>query len=407
MAYGKELWRRLSYLMSRTRFQSELSDEVQFHIESRAEELEQAGVPHKEALTRARREFGPAARAVEDTHGAWQIRWLEDLFSDLRYAFRAFRRNPGFALTAIACLALGIGANTTIFSITTGFLLTIPSCRDAASIVNIEESGNSNSTIADYKLLRDAHIFDGMAGINPETQVNWRDGDRTSRLYAALVTDDYFPVLGVPFLLGRGIASGETTSVVLSHRLWSTRFSADPAVLGRKIVLDGRIYSVAGVLPADHRTVVGYGFSPEIYVPALHEDDTVQMYARLPQAMTVPIARARLTAVFQELDRLHPYEGRKRTEDTRVEPVTGIAHLENRNLLPFVAFFAMLMILVSLVLGIACANVASLLLARASSRSQELAIRLALGAGRARIVRHLLAESLLLATAGRNSRTRA
>ena len=239
-----------------------------------------------------------------------------------------------------------------------------------------------------------------MAGINPETQVNWREGDRTTRLYAALVTDDYFPVLGVPFLLGRGIAPGESTSVVLSHRLWRNRFSADPAVLGRKIVLDGRIYSVAGVLPADHRTVVGYGFSPEIYVPALHGDDTVQMYARLPQGMTVPIARARLTGIFRELDRLHPREGLKRDNDTRVEPITGIAHLEDRNLLPVVAFFGMLMILVGLVLMIACANVASLLLARASSRSQELAIRLALGAGRARIVRHLLAESLLLATAG-------
>ncbi len=400
MAYGKELWRRLSYLMSHSRFQSELSDEVQFHIESRAEELEQAGVPHQEALTRARREFGPAARAVEDTHSAWQFRWLEDLFSDLRYAARAFRRNPGFALTAIACLALGIGANTTIFSITTGFLLTVPSCRDAASLVNIEQAGSSNSTIADYTLLRDAHLFEGMAGINPETQVNWRDGDRTTRLYAALVTDDYFPVLGVPFLFGRGIAPGETTSIVLSNRLWRTRFSAEPAVVGRKIVLDGRIYSVAGVLPADHRTVVGYGFSPEIYVPALHEDDTVQMYARLPQGMSVPIARARVTAVLQELDRLHPHEGWKRAGDTRVEPVTGIAYLENRSMIPIVAFFGMLMVLVSLVLGIACANVASLLLARASSRSQELAIRLALGAGRARIVRHLLAESLLLATAG-------
>ena len=400
MAYGKELWRRLFYLLRRSRFQSELSDEMQFHIESRAEELEHGGVPRKEALARARREFGPAARAVEDTHGAWQIRWLEDLFSDLRYALRAFRRNPGFALTAIACLALGIGANTTIFSITTGFLFSLPSCRDAASLVHIEEGGNSNATITDYKLLRDTRIFDGMAGINPETQVNWRDGDRTTRLYAALVTDDYFSTLGVPFLLGRGIAPAETTTVVLSNRLWHRRFAADSSVLGRKIVLDGRIYTVAGVLPADHRTAVGFGFSPEIYVPALHDDDTVQLYARMSPAMTVGIARARLTGVLRELDRLHPHEGWKRTDDLRIGGVTGIAALENRNMMPVLAFFGMLMIVVALVLLIACANVASLLLARASSRSQELAIRLALGAGRTRIVRHLLAESLLLAAAG-------
>src|SRR5438132_11466711 len=168
MAFQKELWRRLRYLASRSRFHSELSDEMQFHVESRASELEEMGVTHEEALSRARREFGPRMRIAEDTHGVWQLRWLEDLASDLRYAARALQRNPGFALTAISCLALGIGANTTIFSITTSFLFSLPSCRDSASLIAIWEGGNSASPMADYKLLRDAHIFDGMAGINIE-----------------------------------------------------------------------------------------------------------------------------------------------------------------------------------------------------------------------------------------------
>src|SRR5215813_2637625 len=106
MALHKELWRRFRYLMSRSRFQSELSDEIRFHVECRTTELEKTGVTHEEALARARREFGSAMKVAEDTHGVWQLRWLEDLSSDLRYAARALRRNPGFALTAIFCLAL-------------------------------------------------------------------------------------------------------------------------------------------------------------------------------------------------------------------------------------------------------------------------------------------------------------
>jgi putative ABC transport system permease protein len=175
-------------------------------------------VPRTEALLRARREFGSRLKTAEDTSGAWQMQWLEDLASDLRYAGRAFRRNPGFALTAIFCLALGIGANTTIFNITTGFLFSQPSCRDNASLIAIWEGGNSGASLADFQFLRDAQVFAGMAGINPWREVNWRDGDRTSRFYAGMVTDDFFGTLGVPFLLGRGIAPGDTNTAVLSNR---------------------------------------------------------------------------------------------------------------------------------------------------------------------------------------------
>ena len=148
--FVKEQWRRLCWLAGRSRFRLELADEMQFHLESRAEELEQEGIPRAEALARARAEFGSPLKTAEDTSGAWQMRWLEDLLSDLRYAFRAFLRNPGFALTAIFCLALGIGANMTIFNITTSFLFSEPSCRDTASLVAIWEGGSSASTLTDY-----------------------------------------------------------------------------------------------------------------------------------------------------------------------------------------------------------------------------------------------------------------
>ncbi len=401
MAYRKELWNRLRYLVGQSRFNSELSDEMQFHVECRAEELQASGIPPAMALARARREFGSAAKAADEAHDVWRIGWLDDLISDIRYAGRALRRNPGYALTAVFCLALGIGANTTIFSITTSFLFSLPSARDASSLISIWEGNNSAASVADYKFLRDAHIFAGTAGMNPESEVNWREGDQTSRLYAGLVTDDYFSMVGVPLSLGRGIASGETDTAVLSHRLWLSRFGGDATVPGRRLILDGRPYTVVGVLPADSRNMEGFGFSPDIYVPAIHDDDMVQFYARMPTGMTIPQARASLLRVFQELDQIRPMEGDwKRGSGVRVTGVTGVSVLGQEGIGTIVAFFGLIVTVSGLVLLIACTNVASLLLARASSRSGELAIRLSLGASRLRIVRHLLAEGLVLAALG-------
>jgi putative ABC transport system permease protein len=400
MADWKEFGRRLLYLTRRARYHSELNEEMQFHIDCRAEELRECGVSPAEALAQARREFGSSTRTAEDAHDAWRIRWLEDLISDICYSGRALRRNPGFALAAVFCLALGIGANTTIFNITTSFLFSLPSSRDASSLISIWEGGNSAASLADYKFLRDAHIFEGVAGMNPEAEVNWSESDRTSRLYAGLVTDDYFSTVGVPCQVGRGIAPGETDTAVMSYRLWRGRFGGDPSVVGRRLRLDGKAYTIVGVLPADHRSIVGFGFSPDIYVPAVRDDDLVQFYARMPQGMTMPLARARLQRVFQELDRIRPAEGWKRAQEIQVTGVSGAARLGLQQVGAVVAFFGLVLAVAGLVLLIACTNVAALLLARASSRAGELAIRLSLGASRLRIVRHLLAESLLLAGLG-------
>ena len=400
MNFLREIWLKLWWLGGRPGFDSELSYEMQFHIESRAEELKQAGVSREEALARARREFGSRMKAAENAAGVWQIQWLEDLFSDMRFAARAFRRTPGFAATAIFCLALGIGANTTIFSITTSLLFSEPSCRDSASMIAIWEGGNSATSMTDYKFLRDTGIFDGMAGINVEREANWRDGGRNSRFYAGVVSDDYFKTLDYPFLLGRGIAPRETTTAVLSERIWRGSFAGDPSILGRKLILDGRLYTVAGVLPANHRSIAGFGISPDIYIPVRSDDDAVQFYGRMPKGMSLPIARARLRTVFEQLDRIRPEHGWKRADVINVMHVTGFDVLSHFLPGAVSAFFGIIMVVVGLVLLIACTNVASLLLARASSRSQEIAIRISLGASRRRVVRHLLAESLLLAILG-------
>ncbi len=253
-----ELYNRLSYLLRRRGVDTALDAELRFHIESRADELQAEGFARDEALAQARRELGPPGRVAEEARAAWQIRWLEDLLSDLRYAARAFRRNPAFALTAISCLALGIGANTTIFSITTEVLFSYPSVRDPGSIVNIEIGGGSNASQRNYRFLRDSRIFEDLAGQNPEIETNWRRGLVTRRLFAFRVSDNFFDFAGIPVLLGRPIQSGETDGVVLSYGLWQREFGADPGVIGQAMILDGSLYRISAVLPRDHRNIMGF-----------------------------------------------------------------------------------------------------------------------------------------------------
>ena len=266
MSLWKETFRRLTYLGRRGRFDDELDAEVQFHIETRAEELEQSGMPQRAALSQARREFGSPARVAEETRSVWQFRWIEDLGSDLRYAGRSFRRNPAFAATAIACLALGIGANTTIFSIAAEVLFSQPSVRDPQTLVRLEIGGSSAAPLREYRFVRDAHVFAGLAGENEEVETNWRNGDDTLRLSVVRVTDNFFDVTGIPVAMGRPIEAGDADVVVLTHGFWQRRLGGAADVLGSKMLLDGRVYTVAGVLPRDHRTVTGFGFSPDLYV---------------------------------------------------------------------------------------------------------------------------------------------
>jgi predicted permease len=382
----KELARRLKYLWRRGSFDHELDDEVQFHIESRADELEHNGVPRSEALSQARREFGSPVRMRERTRAAWQVQWLEDLLSDLRYALRALRRNPGFTAAAIFSLALGIGANTTIFSLTMEFLFSQPSCRNPEN---------------KYRFLRDAHLFEGLAGSFLEAESNWRYGEDTYNLHVMRVTGNFFEVVGVPLAFGRPIQPTEQSTVVLSYRFWQQRLSGDPNILRRVLVLDGQPYTVAGILPRNHRTLIGFGWSPDLYMPVTRQDEIVALVARLPHGMTRKIAFDRLKAACKELDKVYPRSNNSSwTNQIIVAPVAGLDRLHELGLAFIGYFFAMLMIVVGLVLLIACANVSSLLLARASSRRNELAIRLAIGAARGRIVRQLLAESLLLALLG-------
>jgi predicted permease len=404
MSHIAEIFHRLRYLATRRRANRELDEEMQLHVEARAEELAREGISESEAMAQARREFGNSARAREDSRSAWQFTWIEDLLADARYAARSLLRDPGFAATAVTCLALGIGANALVFSLASDVLFSAPSVRDPLTLVHVRLGGNSHVALREYRFARDSGVFTGLGGENEETEVNWRHGDASERLFAMRVTGNFFHVTGIPVALGRPLAPDDAASVAISYRIWQSRFGGDPGIIGRKMILDGAPYSITCVLPADHRTVIGFGFSPDLYVPLADERDPrtiVALYGRVRGGISRGELVARITAMAEDLDRTYPDRNIKWARDLTVAPLAGIDRLRGETEMRTMAgFFAMLMAVVSLVLLIACANVASLLLARAANRSHEFAIRLSIGAGRGRIVRQLLAESLMLAFGG-------
>jgi predicted permease len=357
------------------------------------------------AGNRAASNRGIETRSGEVAHSrasraAWQMLWLEDLFTDLRQAARGLRRAPAFAMAAILSLAIGIGANTTIFSLTMEFLFSEPSCRNCETLAAVRIGGNSHSSLEHLRMIRETGIFEDISGYREEAEVNWRYGADAFRLPIMRATGNYFDSVGVPVLLGRRIRPGDRDVAVLNYHFWQNRLNGDPLILGRSLVIDGRHHSVIGVLPREHRTLLGFGLSPSMYLPVQNEREFVAFIARLSPGLSRPVVFERLKSATAEIDRLNPAADFKTAVNLRMDAVSGVERLRSFTPPPVIAFFVMLMILVGLVLLVACTNVAGLLLARLSSRTQEIAIRLSLGAGRSRLIRQLLAESLLLAVLG-------
>ena len=394
----------------------EMHAELSFHIEARAEDLVRGGVPREEALRQARIEFGGMERAKEECRDARGTNFVQSLIQDLRFGLRMLRKNPGFTAVAVLTLALGIGANTAIFSVVKAVLLRPLPFKDPALLVRVNESVDkgTRSPVA-YPNYLDwrtrSKVFEEMAAFG-DCEVIIGGKDKAERAFCEQATDTYFPLLGVSAVIGRTFAPEENSTpmrhavALIGYGLWQRRYGSDPEILGKTVELNNFDFMIIGVLP---KGFLGYSDSAEVWIPMvmrdalwpqtakydfLHNRDVHyhKVLARLKPNISLANAQAEMETIAAQIAKAYPKENRER--GVLVTPA------EEDFVRGFRTPLLTLLAAAVFVLLIACANVANLLLTRGAVRDRELAIRLALGAGRGRLVRQFLAESFLLTMAG-------
>ena len=392
-----------SAMLRRTRSEHRMDEEMQFHLEARAADLVRNGIAKHEAHRQARLEFGGMETAKDQCREAVGVSFLETFLQDVRHALRAMWRTPMFTATAVVVLALGIGANTAIFGVVDAVLLKPLAYRDSGRLVTILMDGESPVSVANYIDWRDqSHAFTAMGAADYwSPNLTGEDGP-PEHIEGLKVTQNIFPMLGIEPMLGRLFAPGEDKEgaeheVILSYRLWQRRFSSDPNVLGKPIVLDGSAYVVVGVMPQGFQFTPFWATKAEVWAPnafgaRIHDrgGNSLRIFARLKDGVSLTEARAEMAAITGRLEQQYPATNRNVVVTPLKEKVVGRLETPLLVLLGAVAF----------VLLITCANVAHMLLARAATRRKEVALRAALGARRGRIIRQFLTESLLLGLLG-------
>jgi predicted permease len=405
---------------SRQDIHDDVQEEFAFHLDMRVADLVNAGLSESEARSQALREFGNRARGAQACaregltveRQRTLARLVGELRQDATFGARLLRRSPGFSTVAIVTLALAIGGNTTIFSLVNALALKPLPVRAPGEVVRVY-TGQSQTSWPTYQdITTRSEVFSDVAAHAGATRTLNTD-DRTVRLSGETTSTNYLTMLGVPATLGRTYLPSDARAdvVVLAERTWRTRFASDPSIVGRRILLGGRPFEVVGVMPRGFRGARPPAFLSEFWMPidpALSEPTLqdrgktqFQIAARLKPGVTVAQAQAATQVIGQQLALEHPDLGERfgQTEVFHAEGIAGFRGL-TKTLLPLFAFVGLLTIVAGLVLLVGCANIAGLLLGRGASRRREIGVRLALGAGRSRLIRQLLTESLLLALLG-------
>ena len=396
----------------RRRKASDFAAEIEAHLELETERMKEQGLSEEEARVAARRAFGNVTQAEECFYESGRWLWWDYLVQDLHFGLRMLRKNPGFTAVTVITLALGIGANTAIFSVVYAVLLRPLAYRDPGQLVWVTEFfPKANETLVphpDFFAWREqCQAFESVAAFRGGGDFNLTGHGEPERLAGVRVTHNFFSLLGIRPALGRGFLPEEDEPggprvVVLSHALWLRRFGGDPTILGKAVTLDGSSYSVTGILPPDFK--YPGATDPAIYVPfGLSSKPNwgrpimfIDVIARLRHGVKPERAKSELSTVVQRAHQHYP------KWFVSMSPGIQIRVLPLRTELvgDFSKVLLILFGAVGFVLLIACANVANLELAREAARQKEFALRAALGAGRSRIARQLLTESVLLAGLG-------
>jgi putative ABC transport system permease protein len=403
----RRFFMRMASVLGASHADSELGREIESHLQLLQENFEKNGLPAAEAKAAARRSYGNVELVKELHRETRSFLWIENLLKDIRYGWRNLLRTPGFTCVAIVALALGIGANTAIFGVVNAVLLKPLAYRDADRLVTVLHNGTGPVATANYFDWRDqSQSFEAMAAADywsPNvSNTDPSDSHPAEHLLGLKVTQNLLPMLGVEPFLGRFFAKGEDRAganheIILSYPLWQRRFNGDRNVLGNLMTLDGEAYAIVGVMPKEFKFAPFWATHAELWAPATLEasmldrgGNHLRVFARLKSGVTLAQARADMAAVTGRLEKQYPATNRDVMVRPLKENVVGKVETPLLTMLGAVGF----------VLLIACANVAHLMLARTSDRQREIAVRAALGAGKARLFAQFLTESLLLTSIG-------